>query len=94
MTYDVGNPGPGLGQAHNKRQRISKGHSKMCNTEKLATKGTQYEDTQKHNTICGGHHYTQANSYNVNKIGVPLQTPGCSDEPNIDRFHEEIVMDI
>jgi hypothetical protein len=43
---------------------------------------------QKHNTICRGHHYTQANSCNVSKIGVPLHTPGCNDEPNIDRFHE------
>ena len=48
----------------------------------------------KNTTQCGGHHYTQANSYNVNKIGVPLQTPGCNDELNINRFHEEIVMDI
>jgi hypothetical protein len=71
-----------------------RGNHKCAIQKKLATKGTQYEETQKHNTICGGHHYTQANSYNVNKIGVPLQTPGCNDEPNIDRFNEEIVMDI
>ena len=46
MTYDVGNLGPGLGQAHNKRERIPKGQSKMCNTEKLTTQGTQNEEKQ------------------------------------------------
>jgi hypothetical protein len=38
--------------------------------EKLATYDTQGEkqkQKQKHNTICVGHHYTQANTNNVNK---------------------------
>ena len=41
----------------------------MDNPEKLATHGTQYEDNtkQKHNTICDGHHYTQAYTKNVSK---------------------------
>ena len=43
----------------------------MDNPEKLATKGTQDEEKQKqkpkHNTICVGHHYAQANTNNVNK---------------------------
>ena len=37
--------------------------------EKLETQGTQDEDKQnkaKHNTIYAGHHYTQANTNNVN----------------------------
>ena len=42
----------------NKRQRIPKGQSKMDKMEKLTTQGTPYEDKQKHNTICVGHHYT------------------------------------
>ena len=37
----------------------------MDNPEKLATLGTQDEETkQKHNTICVGHHYTQTNRNN------------------------------
>jgi hypothetical protein len=41
----------------------------MDNLKKLATKGTQDEGNQSktENTIIGGHHYTQANSNNVNK---------------------------
>jgi hypothetical protein len=41
----------------------------MGNPEKLATLGIQDEKKQnkKHNTICVGHHYTQANTNNVNK---------------------------
>jgi len=27
---------------------------------------------QKHNTICIGHHFTQTNTYNVNKIQTTL----------------------
>jgi hypothetical protein len=38
----------------------------MDNPEKQATQDTQDEDKQ--NAICTGHHYTQANSNNVNKI--------------------------
>ena len=56
----------------NKCQRISKGHSKMDNPEKLATQGTQDDDKQnkaktKHITICVALQYTQAKKNNVNK---------------------------
>ena len=59
----------------------------MDNSEKLATFGTQ--DTrrrhrkQKQNIICYGHHYTQANTNNVNTTCALLQTTGGKDEPNI-----------
>jgi len=45
------------------------GQTKMDNPEKLATHVTQDEEKQnkKHNTICGGHHYTQTNTNNVRK---------------------------
>ena len=57
-----------------KRQRIPKGQSKMENSEKLATQGTQYEEknTTQHvldtiigkqtQTTCVGHHYRQTNT--------------------------------
>jgi hypothetical protein len=32
------------------------------------------------NTICVGHHYTSANTNNINKICVLLQTTGSKDE--------------
>ena len=35
------------------------------------------------NTMCVGHHYLQANTNNVNKTRVLLQTTGGKDEPNI-----------
>ena len=34
---------------------------------------------QKHNTICAGYHYAQANTNNVNKTCVLLQTTGGKD---------------
>jgi len=41
----------------------------MDNPEKLATYGTQYEEKHNKNTTqYVGHHYTQANTHNVNKI--------------------------
>ena len=40
-------------------------------------------DEEKHNTICVGHHYTQANTNNVNKTYVLLQTTGGNDEQSI-----------
>jgi hypothetical protein len=57
----------------------------MDNPEKLATWGTQDEDKQnkKHNTLCVGHHYLQANTNNANKTRVLLQTTGGNDELNI-----------
>ena len=38
------------------------GQYKMENPEKAETQGTQAEDKQKHNAICVGHHYSQANA--------------------------------
>ena len=57
----------------------------MDNPEKLAKQGTQHEEkqTKKHNTTCVGHHYVQANTNNVIKTRVPLQTTGGRDELNI-----------
>ena len=37
----------------------------MDNPEKLTTQGTQ--DEEEDNTICVGHHYTEANTNNINK---------------------------
>ena len=51
----------------------------MDNPEKLTRRR---ETKQKHNTICVGHHYTQATTNNVNKICTLLQTTGGKDEPN------------
>ena len=53
----------------------------MGNQEKLATQDTQDED--KRNSICVGHHYSQANTNNVSKTWALLQTTGGKDEPNI-----------
>jgi hypothetical protein len=58
----------------------------MDNPEKLYNTGygTQDEEKQnKNNTICIGHHYAQANTNNVNKTPVLLQTTGGKHEPNI-----------
>ena len=38
---------------------------------------------QKQNTICVGHQYSQANTNNLNKTQVLLQTTGGKDQPNI-----------
>ena len=47
--------------------------------------GIQDEENQQQirNTICVGHHYTQANTNKVNKTRNPLQTTGGKDELNI-----------
>ena len=45
---------------------------------------------QKHNTICVGHHYMQANTNNVNHTCAPLRPTGGKDEPSI-VFYAEIV---
>jgi hypothetical protein len=56
----------------------------MGNSKKLAKEGTQNEEKQNKNTsICIGHHYSQANTYNVIQTWVLLQTTGSKDEPNI-----------
>ena len=44
----------------------------------MASQGTQ--DEEKHKTICGGHHYKQANT---NNVYIRLQTTGGKDEQNI-----------
>ena len=38
---------------------------------------------KKNITICIGHHFTQRNTNNVNKICALLQTTEGKDEPNI-----------
>jgi hypothetical protein len=58
----------------------------MENPEKLATK--RRKTKQKHNTICVGHHYTQANRNNLNKTWAILQTTGGKESPNIVFFAE------
>jgi hypothetical protein len=59
-----------------KRKKIPKGQSKIDNSEKLATQGTQDNEKQnkKHNTGYVGHHYAQTNTNNVNKKPALLQT--------------------
>ena len=42
-----------------------------------------YKREKKHNTICVGHYYRQANRNNVNKTMSLLQTTGGKDEQNI-----------
>ena len=37
---------------------------------------------QNHNTICGGHHYRQTITNNVNKTWTLIQTTGGKEEPN------------
>jgi hypothetical protein len=55
----------------------------MENSQKLETFGytRQRQTKQKHNITCVGHHYTQANTNNVNKSWAILQTTGSKDEP-------------
>jgi hypothetical protein len=45
---------------------------------------------QKHNTICVGHHYVQANTNNVIKTCTLLQTTGGKNEPNILGQHKKL----
>ena len=57
----------------------------MGNSQKLATQGTPDEENQnkKHNTICAGHNYAQANTINVKKNTLRLQPTRGNDEPNM-----------
>ena len=60
-------------------------NQKMDNPEKnrqLRVHKTK-KTKQKHNTICVGHHYTQTNTYIVNKTRALLQTTRGKDEQNI-----------
>ena len=43
---------------------------------------------KKYNAICVEHHYTTANTNNVNKTRAPLQTTGGKDEANIGLYAE------
>ena len=58
---------------------MSKEQSNMDNPEKLVT----YEDKQEYNTLCVGHHYTQANTNNVIKTWALPQTTEGKDERKI-----------
>jgi hypothetical protein len=64
----------------NTKGAIKKGQSRETGniryTRRIKTK-------QKHNTICVGHHYTQANTNNVNRTYALIQTTKGKDEPNI-----------
>jgi hypothetical protein len=54
------------------------------NRQSRETVNTRRRKTkQNHKTICVGHHYAQANSNNVNKTLVLLQTIEGKDEQNI-----------
>ena len=57
----------------------------MSNLDKLATYKVhkRKKQNEKHNTICAGHHYTQANTNNVTEAWALLQTAGGKDEPDI-----------
>ena len=71
---------------YTKRQRIPKGQSTKGQSKETGNIGytTKRKKTKiKHNTICVGHHYTQTNTNNVNKISALLQTIEGKDEPNI-----------
>jgi hypothetical protein len=59
--------------------------------------GAQEEDKRKkkHNTICVGHYYAQADAYYVSKTCTLLQKVGGKDEPSIIFcFFAEIVTDM
>ena len=53
----------------------------MDNQKWTIQRNWQQDTKQNHNTICVGHHYTQANTNNVNKTGDLLQPTGGKDEP-------------
>ena len=56
----------------------------MDNPEETSNIGTQdsrrKQTKRKHNTVCVGHHYSQASTNNVNKTWALLQTTGGKDE--------------
>jgi hypothetical protein len=56
------------------RETGNTGHTKQRKINKKIT--------TKNNTMCGGHHYPQANTNNVNKTLALLQTTGGKDETN------------
>ena len=55
------------------------GNQTMDHQDKLAILGTQETGETKQKS----HHYTQANTNNVNKIRALLQTTKSQDEPNM-----------
>ena len=52
-------------------------------------KNKQKQKQNKNNTICVEHHYTQANTNNVNKSCSLLQTTGGEDEPTGNRSRKQ-----
>ena len=69
---------------------------RRCNKKWIFQRNWQHrvyktkKNKQNQNTICVGHHYTQANTNNVKKTRTLLQTIGDKEEPNI-VFYAEIV---
>jgi hypothetical protein len=62
---------------------MPKGQSKNGQSREIGIGYTRREQTkQKHNTICVGHHYTQANTNNATKTWTLLQIIRGKDEPN------------
>ena len=59
----------------------------MINEQSCETGKTGYtrrrKTTQKHNTICVGHHCTHTNTVNVNRTCALVLSTGGKDEPNI-----------
>ena len=66
-------------QDENKRNETQQN---MCWTPAYTRHKAKTNKT-KHNTICVEHHYKQANTNNVDKTRVLLQTTGGKDDPNI-----------
>ena len=77
----------------NKRQRISKGQSKMDNPEKLTTQGTQDEEktNQIHKAICVGHHYIYAQTNTNNDKRHEYSNKHPKVKTNKTLFQTEIV---
>ena len=53
------------------------------NTGHTRQRKKQKQKQEKPKTMCVGHYYLQANTNNVNKTWILLQTTGGKDEPNI-----------
>jgi hypothetical protein len=60
---------------------MPKGQSKNGQSREIANID-ENKKKKKHNTICVGHHSSQANTYNANKTWTLLQTTRGKDEPN------------
>jgi hypothetical protein len=62
------------------RRAIKNGQSRETGEHKVHKTKT---NKPKHNSICGAHHYAQANTNNVYITRAFLETSGWKDEPNI-----------